>query len=69
MFWFGDLEACEILAPQPEIKPTLPALEGKVLTPGLPGKSLIAFLIRHSFHNDIWRISEGDQWDSNFEWI
>ena len=53
MFWFGDLEACEILAPQPEIKPTPPALEGKVLTPGLPGESLIAVLIRHSFHNDI----------------
>ena len=32
--------ACGILAPQPEIKPTPPALEGKVLTTGPPGKSL-----------------------------
>ena len=36
---FG-LEACGILAPQPGIEPTPPALEGKVLTTGPPGKSL-----------------------------
>ena len=29
-----------VLAPQPGIKPTPPALEGKVLTTGPPGKSL-----------------------------
>ena len=29
-----------ILAPQPGIEPTLPALEGEVLTTGPPGKSL-----------------------------
>ena len=40
MFWFFGHEAYEILAPQPGIEPALPALEGKVLTTGLPGKSL-----------------------------
>ena len=35
-------KACEILAPQPGIKPKPPALEGLVLTTGLPGKSLQA---------------------------
>ena len=39
MFWFFGREACGILAPRPGIKPALPALEGKVLTTGLPGKS------------------------------
>ena len=31
-------EACGILAPQPGIKPAPRALEGEVLTTGLPGK-------------------------------
>ena len=39
MFWFFGQEACGILAPQPGIKSAPPALEGKVLTTGLPGKS------------------------------
>ena len=39
MFWFFGHEACGILAPLPGIKPTTPALEGEVLTTGLPGKS------------------------------
>ena len=39
MFWFFGLKACGILAPWPGIKPA-PALEGKVLTTGPPGKSL-----------------------------
>ena len=38
IFWFCGHEACEILAPQPEIQPIPPALEGEVLTTGLPGK-------------------------------
>ena len=38
LFWF-DCEACGTLAPQPRIKPVPPALEGKVLTTGLSGKS------------------------------
>ena len=40
MFWFFGHKACGILALQPGIKPTPPALEGKVLTTGPPGKSL-----------------------------
>ena len=39
MFWFFGREACGTLAPQAGIKPTPPALEGKVLTTGSPGKS------------------------------
>ena len=39
LFFFGH-EACGILAPRPGIKPVPPALEGEVLTTGLPGKSL-----------------------------
>ena len=33
------------LAPQPGIKPTPPELEGEVLTPGPPGKSLSFFYV------------------------
>ena len=45
MFWFFGCKACGILAPRPGITPPAlgtspPALEGKVLTTGLPGKSL-----------------------------
>ena len=40
MFWFSGCEACGILALWPGIKPAPPALEGKILTTGLPGKSL-----------------------------
>ena len=38
IFGFFGHKACWILAPQPGIKPTPPALEGKVLTTGPPGK-------------------------------
>ena len=48
MFWFFGHKACGILAPQPGIKPTPPALEGKVLTTGPPGKSQ-TFLIFDEF--------------------
>ena len=41
MFWFFGHEPCGIIAPQPGIEPSPPALEGKVLTTGLPGKSQI----------------------------
>ena len=37
-FW-PHLVACGILVPQPGIEPTLPALEGEILTTGLPEKS------------------------------
>ena len=40
MFWFFDREAYGILDPRPGIEPASPALEGEVLTPGPPGKSL-----------------------------
>ena len=40
MFWFFGPKAGGILAPWPGIKPVPPALEGEVLTTGLPGKSL-----------------------------
>ena len=39
-FWIFGSEVCGILAPQPGIKPAPLALEGKVLTTGLPGKDL-----------------------------
>ena len=39
MFWCFGRQACGILAPRPGIKPTPPAVEGEVLTNGLPGKS------------------------------
>ena len=44
MSWFFGCEAFGILAPQPEIEPTPPALEGKVLTTGPPGKSLMGVI-------------------------
>ena len=39
MFWCFGCEACGILAPQPGMEHTPPALEGEVLTTGLPEKS------------------------------
>ena len=41
--WFFGHKACGILAPRPGIEPTPPALEGKFLTTGLPGKSLFLY--------------------------
>ena len=38
MFWFFGQEACRILASWPGIEPAPSALEGEVLTTGLPGK-------------------------------
>ena len=40
MFWFFGRKAGGILTPRLGIEPTPPALEGEVLTTGLPGKSL-----------------------------
>ena len=46
MFWFSDRRECGISTPWPGIEPTPFALEGKVWTTGLPGKSLLfSFLI------------------------
>ena len=49
VFVFFCHEEWGILAPQPEIEPTPPALEGKILTSGPPGKSPLQFLIVHAF--------------------
>ena len=40
MLWYFGHQAYRILAPQPGIEPTPPALEGEVLTTGPPGQSL-----------------------------
>ena len=42
MFWVFHQEACGILAPLTGIESTPSALEGKVLTTGLSGKSQMA---------------------------
>ena len=44
MFQFFGHEASGILAPWPGIEPIPPALEGEILTTGLPGKSLLGIL-------------------------
>ena len=50
-FQFFGHEECAILAPSPRIKFTVPALEGKVLTTGLQGRSLfhssMSILVEH----------------------
>ena len=38
-FWFFGPKSCGISAPRPGIEPSPPALEGEILTTGLPGKS------------------------------
>ena len=43
MFLVFGHKACGILAPRPGIEPTPPALDGEVLTTGLPGESLFTF--------------------------
>ena len=43
MFWFSGPKACGIIAPQPEMEPPPPALEGEGLTTGLPGKAYLPF--------------------------
>ena len=43
MFWFSGSEVCGILVLQPGIELAPPALEGKVLTTGPPGKSHSSF--------------------------
>ena len=40
LLWFFGHKACGILASQPGMDPTPPALKGEVLTIGSPGKSL-----------------------------
>ena len=57
MSWFFGRETCEILVPWPGIEPTPLALEGEVLTTGLPGKSLYVHFKRENFY-DMWIISQ-----------
>ena len=45
MFWFFGHEACGILTPWAGIEPAPPALKGKVLTTGPPGKSLNVYFL------------------------
>ena len=45
IFYFFGHKACGILDPWPGIEPAPSALEGEVLTTGLPGKSLQAVLM------------------------
>ena len=49
IFCYFGREACGILAPQPEFKPTPPALEGEVLTTKPPGKSLHCLFLQPKF--------------------
>ena len=46
MFSVFDCEACGILASQPGIESIPPALEGEVLTTGLPGKPLLEPILK-----------------------
>ena len=50
MFWFFGHEACGILAPQPGFDPAPPALEGEVLTTGLPEEVPVDFKSELLFH-------------------
>ena len=43
MSWCFGHEACGILAPQPGLKPSTPALESKVVISGPPEKSLDSY--------------------------
>ena len=45
MFWFFGPEVYGILVPQPGIALAPPALEGKLLTTGLPWKFLFVFKV------------------------
>ena len=47
MFWVFGQKVCGILALLPGIESTPPALEGKVLTTGLPRKSLFFLFINN----------------------
>jgi len=45
--------ACGILVPRPGVKPASPALAGRFLTPGQPGKSLpcLSFSLVNNFYS------------------
>ena len=54
MFHFFGHEASEILDPRPGIEPTPPALEGKVLTTGSPGKSQAEISLHHTSPTSVY---------------
>ena len=54
MFWVFGPQVCGVLVPQPVIEPAPLVLEGEVLTPRLPGKSLSQLLKSGSFSSAKW---------------
>ena len=49
MFWLFGFNAPGTLAPDQGLNPHPPALEGKVLTTGLPGKSYSLFIFKDKY--------------------
>ena len=60
LVFFGH-KACGILALRPEIEPTSPALEGEVLTTGLPGMSWFLVLLK-AFWETAPSMPGGEDW-------
>ena len=58
MFWIFGHVAGGISAPEPGIEPATPALEGEILTTGLPGKSLLLILLILPLNFTFLNISE-----------
>ena len=66
VFWFFGWEACGILGPELGIEPTLPALEGELLAPGLQEKTLPECPLHlPPAHSSPWR----EQHCENASWI
>ena len=56
VFWFPGYEACGIVGPELGIEPALPALDGELLAPGLPEKTLpVCPLHLPPAHSPPWR--------------
>ena len=51
MFLFLNPDACRIFTPQPGTESALLALEGEVLTTGLPGKSLEQHVLKQDLRD------------------
>lgn len=60
MFCFFGWEARGTLAPQPEIAPAPPALEGEIPTTGAPGRSLNLLLKPMKSSYTKWQSTEGN---------
>ena len=65
MFWFFGCQACGILGPELGIELTLPALEGELLAPGLPEKTLPVCPIHLPPAHSSWH----EQHCENASWI